>query len=37
MKEILTYYIKHQEDVVRRRVEFDLERARREAHIFEGV
>ncbi|HPU17702.1 MAG TPA: DNA gyrase subunit A, partial [Bacillota bacterium] len=36
LKEILTHYIKFQEDVVRRRVEFDLDRARREAHIYEG-
>ncbi len=36
LKEILREYILHQESVVTRRLNFDLERARREAHIYEG-
>ena len=36
LKQILGYYIAHQEDVITRRVKFDLEKAKREAHIFEG-
>ncbi len=36
LKQILKYYIEHQEDVITRRVAFDLEKAKREAHIFEG-
>ena len=36
LKEILTHYIKHQEDVVRRRTESDLEKTRARVHILEG-
>lgn len=36
LKDILVEYIKHQEDVVTRRLRFDLARAKREAHIYEG-
>ena len=36
LKQILTHYIAHQEEVITRRVRFDLDKARREAHIFEG-
>ena len=36
LKEILTHYIKHQEDVVRRRTEYDLEKTRARVHILEG-
>ncbi|MBR5515615.1 MAG: DNA gyrase subunit A, partial [Clostridia bacterium] len=36
LKEILTHYIKHQEDVITRRVKFDLAKAEKEAHIREG-
>lgn len=36
LKEILGYYIKHRESVVTRRVEYDLEKARAKAHIYEG-
>ncbi len=36
LKQILTHYIAHQEEVITRRVKFDLDKARREAHIFEG-
>ena len=36
LKQILNHYIAHQEEVITRRVKFDLEKARREAHIYEG-
>ena len=36
LKQILQYYIAHQEEVITRRVAFDLDKAKREAHIFEG-
>lgn len=36
LKQMLSYYIAHQENVIRRRIEFDLEKARHDAHIFEG-
>ena len=35
--EILSYYIKHQEDVVTRRTRFDLKKAEERAHILEGL
>lgn len=37
LKEIITHYIRHQEDVVRRRTQFDLEAAQRREHILEGL
>ncbi len=37
LKEILNHYISHQEEVIYRRVEFDLEKARKRAHILEGL
>lgn len=37
IKSILEEYIKHRQVVVRRRTEFDLERARERAHILEGL
>ena len=37
LKEMLHYYIKHQQDVVRRRTEFDLRKARERAHILQGL
>lgn len=37
LKQILEHYVAHQEDVVTRRVRFDLEKAKREAHILEGL
>ena len=37
LKQILGYYIKHQEDVITRRIKVDLEKAKREAHILEGL
>lgn len=36
LPQILDHYIAHQESVIRRRTEFDLEKARARAHIFEG-
>ena len=36
LAQVLDYYIEHQESVIRRRTEFDLEKARARAHIFEG-
>lgn len=36
LKEMLSYYILHQEDVTTRRLNFELEKAQKEAHIFEG-
>ena len=36
LKEILTYYIQHQEEVIVRRTKFELEKALHEAHINEG-
>ena len=36
LKEILYHYIKHREEVVVRRVNFDLEKAKAKAHIYEG-
>lgn len=36
LKQILEYYVKHQEEVIVRRVRFDLEKALRDAHINEG-
>ena len=37
LKRILTEYIKHRQDVVTRRSKFELEAARRRAHILEGL
>jgi DNA gyrase subunit A len=36
LKEMLAYYIKHQQDVIIRRTRFELNKAEKEAHIFEG-
>ena len=36
LKQILSEYVKFQEDVVTRRIRFDLAKAKREAHIYEG-
>jgi len=36
LKEMLSYYIAHQEEVIERRTRFELEKAQREAHINEG-
>lgn len=37
LKEILQYYLEHQEQVIRRRTEFDLQKAKKRAHILEGL
>ena len=35
--DMLTYYLKHQEDVVTRRTKYDLNKAQERAHILEGL
>lgn len=37
LKEMLTYYLKHQEEVVTRRTKYDLNKAEERAHILEGL
>ncbi|MDD3569888.1 MAG: DNA gyrase subunit A [Lachnospiraceae bacterium] len=37
LKTVLEEYIKHQEEVVTRRTQFDLDKAERRAHILEGL
>ena len=37
LKEMLFYYIKHQEDVVTRRTRYDLRKAEERAHILQGL
>lgn len=37
LKEILEYYLKHQEEVVTRRTQFELDKALKRAHIVEGL
>ncbi|WP_281165409.1 DNA gyrase subunit A [Liquorilactobacillus sicerae] len=37
IKQILQYYLKHQEEVIRRRTAFDLRKAQARAHILEGL
>jgi DNA gyrase subunit A len=37
LRQIIDYYIKYQEEVVRRRTQFDLEKAEARAHILEGL
>ncbi len=37
LKELIHYYIKHQEEVVTRRTRYDLERAQAREHILEGL
>ncbi len=36
LREMLDYYIAHQEDVIRRRTTYDLNKAKERAHILEG-
>ncbi|MBO5415282.1 MAG: DNA gyrase subunit A [Clostridia bacterium] len=36
LPQILDHYIDHQKSVIRRRVQFDLDKAKAKAHIFEG-
>jgi DNA gyrase subunit A len=37
LRRVLQLYLEHRQDVVRRRTEFDLTRARRRAHLVEGL
>ncbi len=37
LKEILEFYIEHRKEVVRRRTEFELRKARERAHVLEGL
>lgn len=37
LKEVLYYYVEHQKDVLIRRTKFELEKARKRAHILEGL
>lgn len=37
LKQVLGHYIRHQEDVVTRRTQFDLDKSRARAHIVEGL
>ena len=37
LKEMIKYYVDHQRNVVRRRTQFDLEKAEARAHIIEGL
>ncbi len=37
LKEILTYYLQHQEQVIRRRTAFELKKAQAREHILEGL
>ena len=37
LKQILYYYLKHQEEVITRRSQYELDKARTKAHILEGL
>ena len=37
LKEMITLYLQHQEDVIRRRTQFELTKAEDRAHILEGL
>src|SRR3954465_2236408 len=37
LKSVITHYVAHRREIVRRRTEFDLEKARARAHILEGL
>lgn len=37
LKEVLHYYVRHQEDVITRRTKYDLDKAEARAHILEGL
>lgn len=37
LKQILYYYLKHQEEVITRRSQYELDKARSKAHILEGL
>ena len=37
LKQVLTYYVKHREEVITRKARFELAKAEKEAHIYEGL
>ena len=37
LKEMITYYLEHQQDVIRRRTQYELSKAEARAHILEGL
>src|SRR4030095_12293773 len=37
LKELLSYYLQHRQEVVRRRTQYELERAREREHILAGL
>jgi DNA gyrase A subunit len=37
LSQVIQYYVKHRQEVIRRRTEYDLELAKRRAHIVEGL
>jgi DNA gyrase subunit A len=37
LKECIVYYVAHQEEIIRRRTKYDLEKAEARAHILEGL
>jgi len=37
LKEVITEHIKHRQEIITRRTQYDLERARQRAHILEGL
>ncbi|NEW07259.1 DNA gyrase subunit A [Paenibacillus sp. SYP-B3998] len=37
LREMLYYYLKHQQEIIRRRTEYDLRKAEARAHILEGL
>ena len=37
LKSVLKHYVEHRREIVRRRTEYDLEKARARAHILEGL
>ncbi|MEG0766499.1 MAG: DNA gyrase subunit A, partial [Clostridia bacterium] len=37
LKEMIFYYLEHQKDVIRRRCQYDLDKAQQRAHILEGL
>lgn len=37
LKQMLKHYVNHQKDVIERRIKFELEKARKRAHVLEGL
>jgi len=37
LKDVIKYYVEHQEDVIRRRTKYDLDKSEERAHILEGL